>query len=177
MSKRKMKGTGWVDYQKHPRGPNGRGLCRMCGEEVPKGRRTFCDDICVHQYKLRNQPRYASGQLYKRDRGKCAICGIDTYKVRREFLKERNECKKKTLKETQGCIKQVEQKYKDAGWSPLYNSRWYDTHHLLSVVEGGGPQDYPLDMDYLSNLQTMCKVCHKKETKKLRGRLKNKNGR
>ena len=169
MSKRKMDNTGRVDYSKHPRGPNGRGLCRMCGTEVPRGRFTFCGSSCIHQYRLRNQPRYASGQLYKRDRGKCAICGVDTYKKRREFLKEIDVCKH-TGKI--GCRKEIEERYIGEGWAPLYNRRWFDAHHILSVAEGGGPRDYPLDMDYLGNLQTMCKCCHKKETKELQKRLK-----
>jgi len=43
-------GGGWVNERTHPRGPNGRGLCRWCGTEVPKGRRTFCGQECVDQH-------------------------------------------------------------------------------------------------------------------------------
>jgi 5-methylcytosine-specific restriction enzyme A len=171
MSKRKMSNTGWVDYSKHPRGPNGRGLCRMCGEEVPKGRFTFCGDVCVHQWKLRNQPRYASGQLYKRDRGKCAICGVDTYKKRREFLKEIDICKQCGV---DGCREEVEKRYTEEGWAPLYNRKWYQVDHIIPVAEGGGPREWPLTDDYLNNFRTLCVPCHKKETQKLRRRLREK---
>lgn len=166
MSKRKMPNTGWVDYSKHPRGPNGRGLCRMCGIEVKKPRRSFCSSECVHQYRLRNHSSYVRSQLYKRDRGKCAICGVDTYKVRREFLKELKECKSKERRE------EVEQKYIAAGWAPLYGRRFWDADHILPVAEGGGPNDWPKDVDYLTNFRTLCRPHHKEETKKLRRRLR-----
>jgi 5-methylcytosine-specific restriction enzyme A len=169
MSKRKMQNTGWVDQSKHPTGPNGRGLCRMCGEEVPKGRRTFCSKGCVHQYRLRNHHRYASGQLYKRDRGKCVLCGIDTYKVRRGFVKELDLCKQSG---TSKCREEIEQRYIDEGWAPLSNRRWYSVDHILPVSEGGGPQDWPIDKPYENNLRTLCQPCHKKETAELRKRLK-----
>jgi 5-methylcytosine-specific restriction enzyme A len=172
MPKRKMPNTGWVDHNKLPKGPNGKALCRMCGKEVQGKRRTFCSELCVHQYKLRNQPGYVRGQLYKRDRGKCCICGVDTYKVRREFIRERDECKKGTLKETQECIKQVEQKYREAGWAPLHNRKWFNADHILPVAEGGGPNDWSKDQDYLCNFRTLCVPCHKKETNELRKRLK-----
>jgi hypothetical protein len=140
----------------------------MCGSEVPKGRRTFCGTDCVHQYRLRNQSRYASGFLYRRDRGKCALCGIDTYKKRREFWSEWNACKNRECKE------KIEERYIKEGWAPLYGRRWYDADHVLPVAEGGGPRDWPLDKDYGQNLRTLCHPCHKEETKKLMERLKKK---
>src|SRR5262249_47445533 len=30
--------------------------CRWCGVKVPKGRRSFCSDACVHEHKLRSDP-------------------------------------------------------------------------------------------------------------------------
>lgn len=66
--------AGWADYKTLPRGPNGRLLCRHCGVEVPKGRLSFCSDACVHEWKLRSQPRYLRRCVFERDRGKCARC-------------------------------------------------------------------------------------------------------
>jgi len=165
MTKRKMPNTGWVDYAKHPRGPNGRGLCRMCGEEVPKGRRTFCGKDCVHQYKLRNSPHYASVQLRKKHKEVCAICQLDTTAEKRKFYDE--WYKAKTREEKQ----KIEDKWEKAGWAPVHG-KWYQVDHIISVAEGGGPQDYPLGADYMMNLRILCSPCHKKETRELHKRLK-----
>lgn len=69
---------GWVDRKAVTRGPNGRGLCRWCALEVPRGRYTFCSTYCVHEWRLRSQPGYLREQVFLRDRGICAICSVDT---------------------------------------------------------------------------------------------------
>jgi 5-methylcytosine-specific restriction endonuclease McrA len=43
-------------------------------------------------------------------------------------------------------------------------SDWWDADHIVPVVEGGGECG-------LSNFRTLCIPCHKKETKRLHGRL------
>ena len=76
---------GWVDRKSIPRGPNGRGLCRWCSLEVPRGRFTFCSPYCVHEWKLRTQPGYLREQVFERDRGICAGCGVDTVLAARQL--------------------------------------------------------------------------------------------
>ena len=61
-----------------PRGPGGRVLCRWCSLEVPAGRRTFCSDWCVHEWRLRTDPGYLRDQVFERDKGVCAACRLDT---------------------------------------------------------------------------------------------------
>src|SRR5579872_5518552 len=82
---------GWVDRRNIPRGPNGRGLCRWCSLEVPARRFTFCSDFCVHEWKLRSQPAYLREQVFLRDRGVCALCGIDTVKESRRLRYSRGK--------------------------------------------------------------------------------------
>src|SRR5258708_2522787 len=72
---------GWVNANNRPRGPNGRQLCRRCSVEVPKGKISFCSDVCVHEWKIRTQPQYVREQLLKRDRGICAVCTLDTQTI------------------------------------------------------------------------------------------------
>lgn len=72
--------------EEHPKGPNGRLLCRRCGVEVPKGRKTFCSKECVHEWQIRTSATYARKHVFVRDDGICAECGIDTlagYRPRR----------------------------------------------------------------------------------------------
>lgn len=78
MSLRRTTPGGWVDLRSHPKGPTGRGLCRFCSAEVPKGRLTFCGVRCVFNWKLRTQPAFLREQVFRRDRGVCAACGVDT---------------------------------------------------------------------------------------------------
>lgn len=86
MSTRRSRGF-WIP--KHPetgasRGPNHRAWCKNCaayrGEyvEVPAGRQTFCSTECWRHYAERNDPNYVRAEVFKRDRGICARCGLDT---------------------------------------------------------------------------------------------------
>lgn len=70
--------AGWVRIKDRPRGPNGRGLCRQCNQEVPPGRLTFCGDTCVDAWRVKTSPAHARRLVRKRDRGVCAECGLDT---------------------------------------------------------------------------------------------------
>lgn len=81
------------------KGPNGRNLCRFCKTEVTPPRRTFCSGEktqysrrkingvwtavvykqgfgCVHEWCLRNWPKYARNAVFDRDQGVCALCGV-----------------------------------------------------------------------------------------------------
>ena len=153
MSTRRTSRGGWEDPKNLPKGPNGRPLCRQCGQEIPKGRRrTFCSEACVDQWRVRTDPGYARYRVFERDHGICARCGVDTVEVKRMF---------------DGLAKQL-------GWSaPLavalrsltgdrHRTLW-DMDHIVPVVEGGGECD-------LDNLRTLCIWCHKRVTAELAAR-------
>src|SRR5579863_10082778 len=67
---------GFVDRSALEKGPTGRNLCRWCNLEVPARRSTFCSAWCVHEWRLRTDPGYLREQVFKRDRGVCAICSL-----------------------------------------------------------------------------------------------------
>jgi 5-methylcytosine-specific restriction enzyme A len=145
---RVMRG-GWVDRKAIPRGPNGRGLCRWCSLEVPRGRYTFCSDFCVHEWKLRTQPAYLREQVFLRDRGICASCAVDTLREARRLRYARGANRTALL----------------AHWGlrrPSRKSLW-DADHIVPVVEGGGECD-------LENIRTMCLRCHRAATVQMRRR-------
>jgi 5-methylcytosine-specific restriction enzyme A len=150
MSTLRKKSGGWI-RRTGKRGPNGRGICRWCGSEVPIGRRTFCGDDCVHEWRLRTDPGYLRDQVLARDRGVCAVCGLDTL----EF------CRRLQLvpaRKRRALRRQLD----------LHARRrsFWDADHILPVAEGGGECD-------LSNLRTLCLWCHQAHTAQLRCRLKN----
>jgi len=131
------------------RGPNGRGICRWCGVEVPKGRRTFCGDSCVHEWRLRTDPSYLRERVFARDRGVCGRCNLNTVKIYKRY--------RALSPVIRGRLKQ------QLELDSRRRSFW-DADHILPVVEGGGECD-------LINLRTLCIWCHREETAKLRTRL------
>lgn len=147
---RAMRG-GWVDRKAVPRGPNGRGLCRWCSLEVPKRRFTFCSDFCVHEWKLRTQPAYLREQVFARDKGVCASCGVDSLAEARRLRYSRGIRRQELL----------------AYWGLRARTRksLWDADHIVPVVEGGGECD-------LANLRTLCLRCHWNVTLALRARLR-----
>ena len=65
------------------------GVCRWCGLDVHRfssRRHTFCCEECVHEFRLRSDPNYASMEVFKRDKGICCLCGLDTTELLTELL-------------------------------------------------------------------------------------------
>jgi 5-methylcytosine-specific restriction protein A len=147
MSTRRSMPGGYAPYRALPRGATGRCLCRWCSIEVPKGRRTFCSDDCVDQWRLRSDPGYLRDQVLKRDRGICKSCRIDTLVAQG------------ILKRSRGPTRQRLLNFWDL---PSYTGRsLWEADHIVPVVEGGGECD-------LSNLRTLCLRCHRMATLGLR---------
>jgi 5-methylcytosine-specific restriction endonuclease McrA len=137
MSTRRTQQGGWVARK--------RGQCRRCGAEVPKLRFTFCSDACVHEWKLRTDPAYLRQQVFERDRGVCAQCGLDTEAMRKDKRK----------------LDWAARRQFERDWGVRRNL--WDADHIVPVVEGGGECD-------LSNMRTLCIKCHREATAALRAR-------
>ena len=151
MTPARAKKGGWIKSQEIELGPNGRPLCRWCRSEVPTRRRTFCADNCVHEWKLRTNLGYLREKVFDRDKGVCAQCAIDTKVLRGEMRKLDYSARRQFLKK----------------WGLREGSRksLWDADHIIPVAEGGGQCD-------LSNMRTLCLLCHREATKALRARLK-----
>ena len=146
---RTSKQAGYIDQARMPRGPNGRGLCRRCGAEVPKGNRTFCSAACVHEWRVKTDPGYVREQVLARDHGVCALCGLDTVGLQRETCKL--DHRERDKREREFGIQ----------WG---RSTYWDADHIVAVAEGGGECD-------LDNYRTLCIPCHKGVTAALKRRL------
>lgn len=125
--------------------------CRWCRAAVQGRRRSFCSDVCVHEWKLRTNPGYLREHVFIRDKGVCAECGIDTSTLRRDMRKLDYAARRRLLKD----------------WGLREGSRksLWDADHIVPVAEGGGQCD-------LSNMRTLCLKCHREATAALRVRLK-----
>lgn len=139
MSNRRTMPGGWARRPK--------GKCRWCGSAVPPGRRTFCGEGCVHEWRLRTDAGYLREQVFERDRGVCALCGLDTEALRKDKRKLDWAARRQYEKEWGG------------------RRHLWDADHIVPVVEGGGECD-------LSNMRTLCLKCHQAATAELRARRK-----
>ncbi|MGI8962609.1 MAG: HNH endonuclease [Bryobacteraceae bacterium] len=148
MSSRRAMPGGRVEGDDLPVGSNGRFLCRWCSLEVPRGRRTFCSEWCVEEWKLRSDPGHLREKVLERDRGVCALCGLNCIAERHRIKRLRGAARSKAVAE----------------WGFRRRKSIWDADHIIPVVEGGGECD-------LSNMRTLCLKCHRKHTAELRERL------
>jgi hypothetical protein len=121
-------------------------------EILAKRRRTFCSDYCVHQWRLRTDPGYLRDQVFARDRGRCAVCKIDTVAAYA------------ALKRARGAARAAGLRLYGMERISSRRSLW-DADHIVPVAEGGGQCD-------LDNLRTLCLLCHRAATAELRERLR-----
>jgi 5-methylcytosine-specific restriction endonuclease McrA len=140
---------GRIDQENLARGPNGRSLCRWCNLEVPAGRRTFCSDWCVEEWKLRSDPGHLRERTFERDKGFCAMCGLDCVAKFHHMRRLRGAARLRAFAEY--------------GIRPGSRRSLWDADHIVPVVEGGGECD-------LANIRTLCLKCHRKQTAELRAR-------
>jgi 5-methylcytosine-specific restriction endonuclease McrA len=99
----------------------------------------------VHQWRLRTDPGYLRDQVFDRDRGVCAICGLDTEALRRDKRKLDYRARRAFERD----------------WGE--RSHYWEADHIVPVVEGGGECD-------LANMRTLCLKCHKRTTAESRRR-------
>jgi len=144
---------GWLDPKELPRGPSGRPLCRKCHGEIAKGsgRRTFCSEACVVEWKIRTQPEFAAEQVHSRDKGICALCQRDCDALHRKIRVTKWARRGRRMAEL-GLPAYL-----------LRRRRYWEVDHIRPVVEGGGSCG-------LENLRTLCWECPRKVTRELQER-------
>lgn len=124
-----------------------KGLCRYCRGTLPKRRRSFCSNECVHEYRLRTSSSYLRSCVFKRDFGICSKCKVDTH-----WLKKYGRFLLKNF----GTTEYFEYA-KLLNFDP-HRKTWWDAHHIVPVSQDGGACG-------LDNIATLCIDCHKQITK------------
>jgi 5-methylcytosine-specific restriction enzyme A len=118
---------------------------------VQPPRRTFCSDLCVHQWRLRTDVSYLRQQVFRRDRGVCAICRTNTVRLSSALRRLNFRGRKRRCEELGIPYHRLK-------------SLW-DADHIVPVAEGGGECD-------LANLRTLCIPCLRRQTLQLMQRLR-----
>lgn len=147
------------NYARRPKPPyREKGRCRWCNAPVPRGRRSWCSQKCVDEYGA-THPQEIRRLVLLRDGGACALCGRACEAIRRKIYDRlcRNDIGALRLR-------RLLQRFR----LPL--ATWFDVRslweadHIQPVVEGGSHD--------LTNIRTLCVLCHKQETAKLHARLR-----
>jgi 5-methylcytosine-specific restriction enzyme A len=159
-----------------PKGPHGLPYCRCgCGREVQPPRRTFFEQACVDEWRAKHLwPSDVRRMLLERDKGVCALCGIDCEDAKariralfqrlkgvpelnaRAWVYSYREPSEEVLKHP--LVSELWVLMQRAGASPSYRSGtlWH-ADHITPVCEGGGECG-------IDNYRILCLRCHKAET-------------
>jgi len=163
----------------------GKGKCRGCGSDVPKGRMTWCSSKCFEEH----DPATARFRVYQRDKGVCCQCGFNAEKEKKRIhwmrhwgpvMPELHVWEKRFHRKTgfdrvryaravavrirhqkrwlQAAAMRVA-KYVAMGFPTILQSMsWWHADHIVPHSEGG--------THALENMRTLCILCHKARTKK-----------
>lgn len=141
------------------------GFCSLCGDAVPKGRKTWCSTACVEAWQLATDVGMQRRHLFQRDRGVCALCGTDAHTLREVTRRQTRGLgiwRADRVKETyfaRGLVMPVAVAFAVQRGFPFVRMTWWDADHIVPLVEGGHPG--------IENLRTLCNPCHKAETASL----------
>ena len=121
--------------------PPGTCLWTYCRKPTGDDARLFCSDRCALNVRLRTSPQILRRMVFARDKGVCARCGTDTEVQRKEWVES-------------GYSILVKLKYN----VPPRRSSFWDADHIEDVLLA------PEKQWELSNIQTLCAVCHSGKT-------------
>lgn len=154
-------GRGFIDPKTLPIGTDGYRCCRYCNGPIIPPKRTFCSTDCVHEYRLRSSGSYLRQHVYLRDRGVCAICGLDTKELAKQLsqLGQSDPARDVLLKQNRiHSTRKIKLK--------KYGGGLWDADHIVPVKKGGGECG-------LENIRTLCIQCHKVITASSRSKQQN----
>ena len=186
------------------RDAEGRVICSCgCGRPPGKGRRTWHSQECVDRWRWANDPQFVRQKLYERDRGVCAICGVDSVRMELRAMVASGS----GWSSGHGYHARIESFHRRNGWSrpvPQFLLRTPDrfafhgervTRARLARMERMRADGWPIrrlqswwEADHIvpvaegggqcgpENYRTLCIRCHRVVTNQLRQRLRVANG-
>lgn len=143
-------------------------LCRMpeCGKRIGKGMRSYCSRECRTQFAIAYFPSSARWHVYKRDKGVCAKCNLDTDRMQRILKWVADRCRNGFFGEFGNRWRFAAGISHSFGFdgSVYSDGGFWQADHVLECVNGGWGKG-------LENFRTLCTPCHKSETARLAGEL------
>ena len=139
-----------TDAKLLPKNSEGLTCCRWCGKGVKPPRRTMCSPECAREIRIRTCHKFMKQEVYKRDKGICAICKVDTTTIARNALKL-------NLEDRELYLINFDIPMSRKIWKRKFGGGLWDADHILPVSKGGGCCG-------LDNLRTLCIPCHKNIT-------------
>lgn len=144
--------------------------CTFCARPCPGRRRSWCSQGCVNNYLIVcNEPGIVETNVYIRDKGVCALCGLDTDQLKEDTYSACCEDFSRAARRLRGFVpsKHHFESYSVKQASDLLiwlnTNRLWDIDHIVAVCKGGGCGHSP----GIENFRTLCRPCHKHITAQL----------
>jgi hypothetical protein len=129
--------------------PKRRGHCRYCGKYA---RLVYCSPKCKMEVDIRCG-WYADDYIFKRDKGVCHRCGLDTLAVSAELHRLNRVQKTPSWLSTYTTWSDF---IVSGGFPRLWHEKLWRGHHIKPIYLGGGCCG-------IENYETLCWLCHNKE--------------
>jgi hypothetical protein len=103
----------------------------------------------VDAWRVKTDPAYLRNLVWKRDRGRCAVCGLRCRDLEKSLTLLRQVLSRLGQARVYGSVrKALKVKSRHSLW---------DADHIRAVADGGGECG-------LDNMQTLCVWCHREKT-------------
>ena len=127
--------------------PLRKGECRVCLKPMGKRSLSSCSDACRREVEFFWRIDSQRAAVYRRDKGVCQQCGLDTEKLKR------------VMRWTNFCGHYAYFKH------VLGLSANWEMDHIIPVSRGGGLKVGMRMAEAMANLRTLCVPCHKARPK------------
>jgi 5-methylcytosine-specific restriction enzyme A len=125
--------------------------CGYCGRIMESQSNGFCSDECYNRVRMHGSPSYTRKKVYDRDKGVCAVCGLDTQELvgwmSALFIKSPDSFERLVK-----CL--VSNGFPE---NRVRQMSLWDCDHVIPVFQGGA------DLG-MGNYQTLCLDCHRRKT-------------
>ncbi|KAJ2847041.1 hypothetical protein IWW36_004057 [Coemansia brasiliensis] len=161
-----LRNMGAVFDERVQRGEKGNALCLWCGRECSSSDALFCSGTtrqrigegCEHEHRMRRDGQYVRRQLFVRDRGVCARCGIDAHALFQQAtacqtLEQRRKLFRRLARQVSAQWQTKARRALESMDVDFTSGMMWEAAHVIDVRHGGG-------LCGLDGFYTLCTPCH-----------------